>query len=564
MTSGALLFKISEHAAGDGAPKVHETAADRRAMPTFAEVAEAAGEKYGVCVRPLIMETFDTLTGVMSHQAIPCKATVASKCAPCAKKAKALRIQQCREGWHLDHEPADEEPDVTESQTQLLELRADLFTVYQDAKADGDIDQMRATAAEVAWVDEQLAKMGVRGTLPPLEPRKKVTHRSTKRRQDAPGLPRFKVEKRTLGAEYAGKYRPSLFVTFTLPSYGPVRSSAPVDHENYDYRSAARDCVHFASLVDRFMQNLRRAIGWDVQYFATVEPQKRGAPHLHVALRGSIPRKLVQHVAAATYHQVWWPHHEHQKYPLDARQPAWDDGRGTFIDPRTKRRLTSWDDAQEQIADDEDAAPAHVARFGAQVDVKGVLGGTPEADRHIGYLTKYLTKAVSEVLDSETADVRLAAHYRRLHKELQVTPCSDRCPVWLAYGIVPKGVTGKTVPGQCKGRAHRRDTLGMPGRRVLCSRKWTGKTLPDHKQDRRGFVQQLLTDAGVIAPDRDTGTLLMSPARPGDLHTPPREHLIMASIAQRTTWRNEYEQAMDGAKPPDQQQDSNSSVRSVA
>ena len=37
--------------------------------------------------------------------ATPCRSTLASKCPPCAKKSRVLRMQQCREGWHLDTEP---------------------------------------------------------------------------------------------------------------------------------------------------------------------------------------------------------------------------------------------------------------------------------------------------------------------------------------------------------------------------------------------------------------------------------------------------------------------------
>ena len=37
--------------------------------------------------------------------------------------------------------------------------------------------------------------------------------------------------------------------------------------------------------------------------------------------------------------------------------------------------------------------PAHVVTFGRQVHSKGILGGSDEAGRHIGYLTKYLTKS---------------------------------------------------------------------------------------------------------------------------------------------------------------------------
>jgi hypothetical protein len=55
------------------------------------------------------------------------------------------------------------------------------------------------------------------------------------------------------------------------------------------------------------VRNLRRVAGYDVQYFATVEPQKRLAPHLHMAIRGTLPRAEIKAIAAATYHQVWWP-----------------------------------------------------------------------------------------------------------------------------------------------------------------------------------------------------------------------------------------------------------------
>ncbi len=86
-----------------------------------------------------------------------------------------------------------------------------------------------------------------------------------------------------------------MFVTLTCDSYGRVRDDGtPVDPSLYDYRRAARDAVHFAALVDRWWQNLRRCVGWDVQYFATVEPQKRVAPHLHAAIRGSIPHELLR------------------------------------------------------------------------------------------------------------------------------------------------------------------------------------------------------------------------------------------------------------------------------
>ena len=103
-------------------------------------------------------------------------------------------------------------------------------------------------------------------------------------------------------------FRPSLFITLTCPSYGRVdHRGVPVDPARYAYDQAARDALTFAALFDRFIQNLRRYLGTEVQYFAAVEPQRRLAPHVHIALRGTIARSELRRVLAATYHQVWWP-----------------------------------------------------------------------------------------------------------------------------------------------------------------------------------------------------------------------------------------------------------------
>jgi hypothetical protein len=423
-------------------------------------------------------------------------------------------------------------------------VRTDLLAHYRDAVHNGraeDADELREAIRDA---DEKLRQLGVRGRLPsPDLPDRQPPKRSTKRRQDSPNLPRRRVEKHTIGREYAGKFRPSMFVTLTCDSYGRVhQDGTPVDPESYDYRRAARDAVHFASLVDRWWQNLRRVVGWDVQYFATVEPQKRAAPHLHTALRGSIPHEVIRQVTAATYHQIWWPNHDQLVY-ADGRLPVWKPSIKAFVDPDTRQPLIPWDQALDQVDQ-----PAHVVTFGQQVHSKGVLGSTEEAGRHIGYLTKYLTKSITEVVEPTTDAQR--RHADRLHAELSVTPCSPRCAVWLRYGIQPLGITSTTTPGHCKGRAHRRTTLGLPGRRVLVSRKWSGKTLADHKTDRQAFVAQALAAVGIDKPAQHTSRLIWRKVSPGDPHVPPRAHLLMQAIAERIRWRAEYDQAMLAATGP--------------
>jgi hypothetical protein len=47
-------------------------------------------------------------------------------------------------------------------------------------------------------------------------------------------------------------------------SYGRVgEDGAPADPDTYDYTRSARDALHFAALFDRFIQNLRRYVGYD-------------------------------------------------------------------------------------------------------------------------------------------------------------------------------------------------------------------------------------------------------------------------------------------------------------
>ncbi|MGY4099109.1 replication initiator [Nocardia sp. R16R-3T] len=535
------------------ATDVRRTAAQRRNLPDFRSVAASLADEHKVCRRPIPMRAEDRTTLAVSYVGSPCKATIASTCPACAEKNRHLRQTQCREGWHLDHEPVRTPNEPTEEQKGLLRARSDLFAQYQNARADDDTELALAIREIATSLDVQLRESGFRGRLPAFDAKPKTRRtRSTKRRDDVPDLPRRKVAKTTIGQQYAGRFRPSMFVTLTLDSYGRVRADgAPADPDTYDYTRAARDIVHFAALFDRWVQNLRRAVGWNVQYWGTVEPQRRGAPHIHLAIRGAVSHEMIRAVTAATYKQIWWPHHDREVYSGD-RMPVWNPQVGAFTDPDTGQPLTTWTQALDVMDTVDELEPAHVVRFGAQVDSKGILGGSEEAHRHIGYLTKYLTKSIGEVIEPKTTAA--AVHYDRLHTELQHTPCSKSCPVWFRYGIVPHGATEKTVPGRCKGKAHRRDTLGLPGRRVLDSRKWSNKDLPDHKHERAEFVRQTLAEVGIVKPDRSRW--IITPVENGDKNVPPRDHLIMTAISQRITWHAEYTRALLAAKPPGTQENS--------
>jgi hypothetical protein len=325
-----------------------------------------------------------------------------------------------------------------------------------------------------------------------------------------------------------------MFVTLTLDSYGKVtEDGTPADPDSYDYRRAARDALHFAALFDRFIQNLRRFLGYDVQYFAAIEPQRRLAPHAHIAFRGAISRADLRLVIAATYHQVWWPSTDVIKF--DGEQlPIWRAGTGYF-DPAAGEVLPTWDQALDTIGPHDQ--PLHVARFGAKFDAQGVLAGSKDSGRCIRYLTKYLTKQISGCHTATTEAQR--DHADRLLEALRYEPCSPQCANWLRYGIQPKNARKGLQPGACKGKAHRADNLGYAGRRVLVSRKWSGKTLADHRADRKTWLLGML---GLPDP-ADTGRYRWETVTPADLDFMTHSRRMLHVLADRTRWHEALAEA---------------------
>jgi len=492
------------------------------------ELLRDTAAKLGVCVRPIIRRVTDTATGESETVPLPCGSTRERVCPPCAAKARRLRIQQCREGWHRTDEPADNEDQSDDSGPEPDDPES----------GGGDLDSAS------------------------------VRRRSTRRLPQFPPLPVAPMERRTVGRELTSPtgetYRPSTFLTLTLPSYGPVHADGtPKDPESYDYRRAALDALHFAKLMDRFWQNLRRCAGYKVQYFGCVEPQRRLTLHAHAAVRGAIPRGLIRAVAAATYEQVWWPAHD-EPVCVDQR-PVWDERQGTYVDPDTWVPLPSWEQAMKQTYEP-DADAAHVLNFGEQVDSQWFIPGSPRTDKRVGYICKYLTKSIAEAYDPDTVSRRQRRHLVRLHREVRWLPCSPECPNWLRFEITPKDPEPGMLPGHCPRPAHQLENLGYGGRRVLVSRDWSGKTLAEHKADRAAIVRAALAEAGIQPPatDRwsadqtgDDGTprYLWEPVdvTPGtDVET--YRVILRRQITERLRWQHEYAEAkaaLTVARPPD-------------
>ncbi len=532
-------------------------------------MAVVVAESAGVCVRPHVKTVTDLVTGMSTAVPIPCGSTRETVCPSCAVKARRLRMHQCREGWHRTTELEDDSGGEIEGEPMSDDNES-------DGVGEGDELDDHAEAP-----DDQVVGRRVR---------------STRRLAGIPDLPAVPMEDRTTGRTFVDplsgrRFQPSMFLTLTLPSYGRIipGTGVPADPDRYDYRGAALDALLWPRLLDRFWQNLRRCAGYKVQYFSAIEAQRRLAPHLHAAVRGAIPRATIKAVTRATYHAVWWPALDTIVYPgLEgpggAGVPVWAPEIRGYVDPGTGEPLPSWEQACDEVAD-----PTHVVRFGAQVDIKGLLGGGEDSDRAVRYLCKYLTKNVAETYTGQhpttgagpnssddrgsaaSSAQRMAAAYERhidrLHEQVQLLPCGPACGNWLRYGVQPQHPGPGLAPGWCTSPAHDRENLGLGGRRVLVSRQWSGKTLTQHRADRRAVVAEVLAAAG-IDPGEDAGADRMAADRTlpdgspryvwSDVDRTDIDYVavIAASLRQVNRWRQQYERAKtlvscpSGVSPP--------------
>ncbi|MER7502722.1 replication initiator, partial [Nonomuraea pusilla] len=140
-------------------------------------------------------------------------------------------------------------------------------------------------------------------------------------------------------------------------------------------------------------------------------------------------------------------------------------------------------------------------------------------------------------------------HTARLVEALRYEPCSPACPNWLRYGIQPKGAKPGMAPGRCRGKAHKPDHLGYAGRRVLVSRKWSNKTLAEHRQDRRAWVLEALGQ-----PDQPTNPhrYVWKPVPAGDANVAPLAMRLLRAVHERQRWRAHIDQLQaqaDGQDP---------------
>ena len=155
-----------------------------------------------------------------------------------------------------------------------------------------------------------------------------------------------------------------------------------------------------------------------------------------------------------------------------------------------------------------------------------------------------------------------------MSRQVRWLPCSPGCTNWLRYGIQPENTGPGMAPGFCPSKAHDCEHLGLGGRRVLVSRKWTGKTLDMHKADRAAVVRQVLQEAGIEVEDKNrcAADVLAPDGQPRfqwttlPLGDSSYQDTVFAAVLQRRAWREQYEQAKRATGRADPPVDSRSAT----
>src|ERR1700728_1654528 len=113
------------------------TRTQRLAMPLARDVVRDLAAENGGCIRPVQLRRTDLQTGQTEPVLIPCGHTLAAVCPACAERARTLRAAQCREGWHLDHEPVLDPEPSTGIQQWWITKRAETQAARDHAETHG-------------------------------------------------------------------------------------------------------------------------------------------------------------------------------------------------------------------------------------------------------------------------------------------------------------------------------------------------------------------------------------------------------------------------------------------
>ena len=480
---------------------------------------------------------------------------------------------------------------ATDEQRALIEpARAPGVRPRPRAERDGPSGHQVADLDDgIAEVEQAIAAEGpARRHRPATRPRRRGPGRradrprrirSTRRRQDVPDLPRQKVDPRTVGRTYTGPdgtvHQPSMWLTLTLDSYGPVHSipARPAVHLPPPAQPTTTRCSAPRSTRPRTTTGAPPGTPCTSPGCSTVlaEPAPRGRLERPVRRlrRAATPARPARPLRHPRHHP---PRHAATRSPpppttrcggrpptdratpLD-RPPVWDADASAWIDPDTRTPLPTWARGPRR----DRRRPGR--RAGARRPVRAAGQGQGRRARHAR--TSTAPSATSPSTSPKTPPTATPItsdpqreHLDRLWHELRVTPCSDRCANWLLYGIQPKKAHDQAPPRPLQRPGppadhprHRRPPRPRsPATGPAKPSPTTAPTpAPGSAPSSASATSADQTDAGRPTSPATPAPVAWEMARPDDPDLPPLEHRLLRAISTRIQRRRELDAARERA-----------------
>ncbi len=329
--------------------------------------------------------------------------------------------------------------------------------------------------------------------------------RSTRRRQDAADLPRVPVEDRTVGRVFTApdgqEYRPSMFLTLTLPSYGPVRRRGPGRPGPLRLPAGRAGCAALPEAGRPVLAEpapLRRLQGPVLRRRRTPTPPRPAPARRRSAAPSPAPPSARS--SSATYLQVWWPPFDQPVYVH--RHPGV--GRHRLRRPRHRRRPADLGRG---------ARPAR-RRPGRPA---GARDAVRHPDRHARHHRPLRRRRPGRPLPHQVPDQSPSptptptttptspaylAHVDRLHAELRWLPCS---PTLRELAPLRHPTRPTPAPACAPAAAPRKPTTANTSASAAAA-SWSPGSGParpsrEHRADRATVVREALLTAGIVAPE---------------------------------------------------------------
>ena len=174
------------------------TRAQRMAMPLARQVVKDLAVEHGACIRPIQLRRTNLDTGEVDTVLVPCGHTLAHVCPSCAERARTPA--RCPVPGRLaprgrtrpDPRPGHRGPAMVGRRC------APKPSSPATRPTRPGRTRPTSTSSSASWT-RRSPSPACAGTSPRTSPPRR--HRSTRRRQDAPDLPRRKVSPRTLGQD---------------------------------------------------------------------------------------------------------------------------------------------------------------------------------------------------------------------------------------------------------------------------------------------------------------------------------------------------------------------------